>query len=221
MINIIDFIKKYKIAIVIVIVFMIMIGGGLWHVVSHPIVAKWNDENGTITYNNETYYEVESVGATKFDTDQYLGQLDDGTSMYTVKYDSKGYICTSNNFLYSTVEQKLKETGRKATSIYVKNFKRITAEQDIATLLSLQAIQGETYTHKYLSADMYSDSLYVCYDDSAIATNWIGAVAHIDDNWVFVSLDNIIKGFSNKDRKETGIIITDNNIIDTLEKLFK
>jgi len=62
---------------------------------------------------------------------------------------------------------------------------------------------------------------YGCYDNSAIATEAIGTIAHIDDKWVFVSNDNANKSYYNNDKQYHGIVITDKEVIKTLIRMTK
>lgn len=190
------------------------------------VVAKYiktDNYSRNIEYNGVVYYpvEIEAASLCTYGRDRNLGFIDNlmGDVIYSLLYDTNlDFLYVPqlmDGQLYSKINSKI-TTGKVITAIYFGAAEhRVTDKKDIDFLLSLKDLSGTPYSYKLLSSGRFAESIFIAYDDCAIATAGLGYIAHIDEKWVYVPEDGITTEMCN------GIIINDKNIVDEIIRITK
>jgi len=190
-----------------------------------PVVGVINDDN-SLTYNDVRYNPIYTADILEFKVGKCLGKLNNNSKVYAVEGDNAcNYICTlqwDGKILYQKENANIPRKNKTVTQIFTSYDKFITNTDDVAVIVSLDHYTGDAYS--YRSDGHGCITFYGCYD-CPIATLWIGSVTYIDEKWVFVSDEAISESFKlygsgNPNRMLTGIVITDDEIINVLDKYY-
>ncbi len=191
---------------------------------------QYNEDIDAIVYKNEAYSYV-SIPPDKvcqFASNRYLGETDNGHSVYDVN-GSTAFLCTRtwDGFpsLYALYPENVFKTDI-ATGVYIqKNY--INSAKAANVFLSLLNIQGETY--KYTSEVAKTFSIKICYNELPIGTAWLGEISIVNNTWIFTSQNELERRINLNVHSEQkyeeieviGIVISDETLLQSIKSYIK
>lgn len=191
----------------------------------NKVVAKYIKTGNyahTIEYNGTIYYPVSTSNDSlcRYGTGKNLGRVNNvwGDNIYSLLYDDNLEFLYVPQFrdgqMYSKSGKGIQQ-GTNITAIYLGAYAehRVSDAKDIKLLLSLKDVSGESYSYKLLSSGRFAESLYIAYDNSAIATSSLGYIAHTENKWIYVPENGITEDIC------SGIVIQDKNIISEIIRI--